>query len=97
MKRRNDVVTINITNLTCEIFKSSHTLPTLHAYYLGTLVFLILTKQMLFSCSVSSFAKKSGLVADIYSGKYQEDLLFYWLSGDISAYVMRGCDGTLEE
>jgi len=35
-----------------------------------------------------SFKEKSGLLCDIYSPKYQKDLLFYYLSGDISADAM---------
>jgi len=37
-----------------------------------------------------SFKEKSGLLCDIYSPKYQKDLLFYYLSGDISADAMWG-------
>lgn len=43
------------------------------------------------------FFKKSGLVCDIYSPKYQKDLLFYYLSGDISADAMWEGSGTLWE
>lgn len=63
----------------------THYFLNLHLILSFGIVLLIATSFLFLSFLLF---KKTGLLCDIYSPKYQKDLLVYYLSGDISADAM---------